>query len=45
MTRLGARHHVEDMIKQKDPRGHDIYWLGPPGKEQDAGEAYRLLRY
>jgi 5'-nucleotidase len=26
------------MIKQQDPRGHDIYWLGPPGKEQDAGE-------
>ena len=37
VTRLGARHHAEDMIKQKDPRGHDIYWLGPPGKEQDAG--------
>ncbi|GAB2641901.1 5'/3'-nucleotidase SurE [Vibrio panuliri] len=38
VTRLGARHHAEDMIKQQDPRGHDIYWLGPPGKEQDAGE-------
>ncbi|KOO13587.1 stationary phase survival protein SurE [Vibrio xuii] len=38
VTRLGARHHAEAMIKQKDPRGHDIYWLGPPGKEQDAGE-------
>jgi 5'-nucleotidase len=37
ITRLGARHHAESMIKQKDPRGHDIYWLGPPGKEQDAG--------
>ena len=37
VTRLGARHHAENMIKQKDPRGHDIYWLGPPGKEQDAG--------
>lgn len=37
VTRLGARHHAESMIKQKDPRGHDIYWLGPPGKEQDAG--------
>lgn len=35
VTRLGARHHAESMIKQKDPRGHDIYWLGPPGKEQD----------
>jgi 5'-nucleotidase len=38
VTRLGARHHAEEMIKQQDPRGHDIYWLGPPGKEQDAGE-------
>ena len=38
VTRLGARHHAEAMIKQKDPSGHDIYWLGPPGKEQDAGE-------
>ncbi|WP_047045407.1 5'/3'-nucleotidase SurE [Vibrio mexicanus] len=38
VTRLGARHHAESMIKQQDPRGHDIYWLGPPGKEQDAGE-------
>lgn len=38
VTRLGARHHAENMIKQLDPRGHQIYWLGPPGKEQDAGE-------
>jgi 5'-nucleotidase len=38
VTRLGARHHAENMIKQKDPRGHDVYWLGPPGKQQDAGE-------
>jgi 5'-nucleotidase len=38
VTRLGARHHAESMIKQQDPRGHDVYWLGPPGKEQDAGQ-------
>ncbi len=25
------------MLKQVDPRGHEIYWIGPPGKEQDAG--------
>ncbi|GAM55177.1 5-nucleotidase surE [Vibrio ishigakensis] len=37
VTRLGARHHAENMIKQLDPRGQQIYWLGPPGKEQDAG--------
>ncbi|WED21376.1 5'/3'-nucleotidase SurE [Vibrio sp. JC009] len=38
VTRLGARHHAENMVKQLDPRGHEVYWLGPPGKEQDAGE-------
>lgn len=38
VTRLGARHHAENMIKQLDPRGQEVYWLGPPGKEQDAGE-------
>ncbi|CAH0538584.1 5'-nucleotidase SurE [Vibrio marisflavi CECT 7928] len=37
VTRLGARHHAEPMLKQVDPRGHEIYWIGPPGKEQDAG--------
>ncbi|MGY5452655.1 5'/3'-nucleotidase SurE [Agarivorans sp. MS3-6] len=38
VTRLGSRHRAEVMVKQKDPRGHDIYWLGPPGEMQDAGE-------
>ncbi|MBD1573651.1 5'/3'-nucleotidase SurE [Vibrio sp. S17_S38] len=38
ITRLGARHHAEDMIKQLDPRGQEVYWLGPPGKEADCGE-------
>ncbi|TGA70662.1 5'/3'-nucleotidase SurE [Aliivibrio fischeri] len=38
VTRLGARHHAESMIKDTDPRGETIYWLGPPGKKQDAGE-------
>jgi len=36
-TRLGQRHKSEPMIKQKDPRGRAIYWVGPPGAEQDAG--------
>lgn len=36
-TRLGARHKSEPVIKEKDPRGLDIYWIGPPGSEQDAG--------
>lgn len=38
VTRLGARHHAESMIKDTDPRGETIYWLGPPGKKQDAGK-------
>jgi 5'-nucleotidase len=38
VTRAGSRHRAEVMVKQQDPRGHDIYWLGPPGAKQDAGE-------
>lgn len=37
-TRLGQRHKSEPVIKAKDPRGHAIYWVGPPGAEQDAGQ-------
>ncbi|WP_394129589.1 5'/3'-nucleotidase SurE [Shewanella maritima] len=37
VTRLGARHKAEGMIKTSDPAGRDIYWLGPVGAEQDAG--------
>lgn len=37
-TRLGQRHKAEPVIKSADPRGRTIYWVGPPGKEQDAGE-------
>lgn len=37
-TRLGRRHKAEPVISTKDPRGNDIYWVGPPGEEQDAGE-------
>lgn len=37
ITRLGRRHTAEPMITQEDPRGHPIFWIGPPGKEQDAG--------
>jgi 5'-nucleotidase len=38
VTRLGTRHIAEPMIDSIDPRGRPIYWIGPPGKEQDAGE-------
>lgn len=37
VTRLGSRHRAEAMIEQTDPRGHPIYWIGPPGETQDAG--------
>jgi len=37
VTRLGTRHAAEPMVKQLDPRGRDIYWVGPPGLEADAG--------
>ncbi|OQK15662.1 stationary phase survival protein SurE [Methyloprofundus sedimenti] len=36
-TRLGQRHKAEPVIQAKDPRGRIIYWVGPPGAEQDAG--------
>jgi 5'-nucleotidase len=36
-TRLGQRHKSEPVIKGKDPRGRLLYWVGPPGAEQDAG--------
>ncbi len=37
VTRLGTRHDAEPIIKEIDPRGHAIYWVGPPGEEADAG--------
>lgn len=37
VTRLGTRHCAEPTIKEMDPRGHTVYWVGPPGAEQDAG--------
>ena len=36
-TRLGQRHKSEPVVTGKDPRGRTIYWVGPPGAEQDAG--------
>ncbi len=36
-TRLGQRHRAEPLIRAEDPRGRPIYWIGPPGPEQDAG--------
>ena len=36
-TRLGQRHKAESVVKAADPHGRPIYWIGPPGGEQDAG--------
>ena len=38
VTRLGCRHPAETVIVEQDPRGRPIYWIGPPGASQDAGE-------
>ncbi|MBX9742535.1 MAG: 5'/3'-nucleotidase SurE [Chthoniobacterales bacterium] len=37
ITRLGARHQAEAVIKERDPRGRPIYWVGEAGPEEDAG--------
>jgi 5'-nucleotidase len=36
-TRLGFRHKAESVLRQSDPYGRPVYWLGPPGEAQDAG--------
>ncbi|EMR13909.1 5'(3')-nucleotidase/polyphosphatase [Methylophaga lonarensis MPL] len=36
-TRLGHRHKAEPVIKEYDPRGRPMYWIGPAGEEEDAG--------
>ena len=37
VTRLGHRHRAEPVVKTVDPRGREMYWIGPAGAEQDAG--------
>ena len=37
-TRLGRRHASEPVIRQSNPRGEPIYWIGPPGGAREAGE-------
>jgi 5'-nucleotidase len=37
-TRLGFRHRSEPLIKMKDPHNRTIYWIGPAGPGQDAGD-------
>ncbi len=38
VTRLGKRHKAEPVVKASNPHGQPIYWIGPAGKAQDAGE-------
>jgi 5'-nucleotidase len=37
-TRLGFRHRSEPIVRSQDPRGRPVYWVGPAGIGQDAGE-------
>lgn len=37
VTRLGSRHSSAPVIKDVDPRGNPIYWIGKQGAEVDAG--------
>ncbi len=38
ITRLGRRHASEPVIRQTNPRGEAIYWIGPAGDAREAGE-------
>ena len=37
-ARLGFRHKSEPVVRSKDPHGRTIFWVGPAGKGQDAGD-------
>ena len=37
VTRLGNRHRSEPCVPAQDPRGRALFWIGPAGREQDAG--------
>lgn len=47
ITRLGHRHKAEPVVRERDPRGRPIYWVGPAGPEQDAGPGtdFHALRH
>lgn len=38
ITRLGRRHHVQNVIPSTDPRGAPIYWIGAVGDVCDSEE-------
>ncbi|MGI9224821.1 MAG: 5'/3'-nucleotidase SurE [Woeseiaceae bacterium] len=37
-ARLGFRHKSEPVIREQDPHGRTIFWVGPSGRGADAGE-------
>jgi 5'-nucleotidase len=37
VTRLGRRHASEPLIRQTNPRGETMYWIGPAGDAREAG--------
>jgi 5'-nucleotidase len=37
-TRLGGRHRSKPIVPVQDPKGKQMYWIGPSGAGQDAGE-------
>ena len=44
VCRLGNRHRAEPCIREQDPRGRTIWWIGPPGGAQDAAPAPISMR-
>lgn len=38
ITRLGRRHHIQNVIPATNPRGEEIYWIGPAGDVSDSEE-------
>jgi 5'-nucleotidase len=37
-TRLGGRHRSKPIVPVEDPKGRRMFWIGPSGAGQDAGE-------
>lgn len=44
VTRCGSRHPAEQVFCQQDPRGQDLYWIGPPVKSMMQGQILTLRR-
>lgn len=35
VTRLGRRHHAQSIVPARNPRGEEVYWIGPAGDVAD----------